>query len=279
MSLPVPVAVPFSNKYMTYLHRVVFWALLLLAVCWCFHSLRMDLSVMYEKDDVLGMLGCFYAIGCTAVFWPLVYMETVEYIYSRMAKNGRQNLEYAKLLQKDLVVATLSALALVCIYWLDSANYGLSGIDIAFVGFPLLISSLYTMVQCTRIKIAGKYLRRGVIAFKFFAILALTSLAFWLLVKNSSGEFEIDQALYLQISVLLIGLHFFLTNNLVYLIFKQGRIESSAFRHYFVNHVIRSKHGVYNKFETEMGPLNRQWQANKAKHAQEMRKRQKKKSR
>ncbi|MBC3949010.1 hypothetical protein [Pseudomonas folii] len=276
MSVPIDVAVPFSNKYMTYLHRVVFWALLLLALGWCLYALRANLFKMLVNFEFFGALKTLYIIGFTASFWPLVYMETVEYIYSRMGKNGRQSLEYAKSLQKDLVVTTLTALALACIYWLDSASYGLSGIDIAFVGFPLLISSLYTMIQCTKVKIAGKYVRRGAIAFNFFKTLAFTSVAFWLLIKNSSGELKTDQALYLQISVLLIGLHFFLTNNLVYLMFKQGRVEPSAFRHYFVHHVIRSKHGLYNMMEAEMAPLNRRLQAEKAKHAQEVRKRQKK---
>jgi len=36
---------------------------------------------------------------------------------------------------------------------------------------------------------------------------------------------------------------------------------------------------MYNMMEAEMAPLNRRLQADKAKHAQELRKRQKKKSR
>lgn len=279
MSVPVSVAAPFFNKYMTYLHRTVFWVLLLLAAGWCFYALRANPIEMLVNFEFLGALKTLYIIGFTASFWPLAYMETVEYIYSRIGRNGLQNLEYAKSLQKDLVVTTLTALALACIYWLDSASYGLSGIDIAFVGFPLLINSLYTMLQCTKVKIAGKHVRRRAIAFNFFKTLAFTSVAFWLLIKNSSGELETGQALYLQISVLLIGLHFFLTNNLIHLTFKRGRIEPSAFRHYFVNHVIRSKYGLYNMMEAEMVLLNRRLQVDKSRHAQGMRKRQKKKPR
>ena len=187
MNVPAPVAVPFSNRYMTYLHRVVFWALLLLAFGWCFYALRTNPIKMLANFEFVETLKTLYIIGFTAIFWPLVYIEAVEYIYSRLGQNGRQNLEYAKSLQKDLVGTTLTALALACIYWLDSASYGLSGIDIAFVGFPLLINSLYTMIQCTKVRIAGKYVRRGAIAFNFLKTLAFTSVAFWLLIKNSSG--------------------------------------------------------------------------------------------
>lgn len=271
------VPVPFSNKYMVYLHRILFYSLLVISFLWCLYALRANPFEMLEKWDFWGVLKATYIVGFTAVFWPLIYIEGVDYIYSRMGKNGRQNLEHARLLQKDLVVASLTALALACIYWLDSVSYGLTGIDIAFVGFPLLVNALYTLVQCTKVKIAGEYVKKKAIFINLGVVLAFLSITFWLLIKNSSGELEPDQALFFQVTVVLCGLHFFMTTNFMHLSWRQGRVETSAFKNYFVNQVLRSKHGVYNMLEAEIVQLNRRLQVRKAIHAQEVRKRQKKK--
>ncbi|MBD8708466.1 hypothetical protein IFT47_17695 [Pseudomonas sp. CFBP 13711] len=266
-----------SNEYVVYLHRGVFSSLLLVSFVWCLYALRANPLEMLESWDFWGMVKVTYVIGFSAVFWPMIYIEGVDYIYSRMGKNGRQNLEHSKSLQKDLVVATLTALALACIYWLDSVSYGLTGIDIAFVGLPLLVNALYTLVQCTRVKIAGEPVRKKAIFINFCFVFAFIAVTFRLLINNSSGELESDQALFFQVTVVLCGLHFFLTTNFMHMAWRQGRIETSAFKHYFFNQVIKSKNGWYNIMEAEMVHLNRRLRIRKAKYAQEMRKRQKKK--
>lgn len=264
---------------MRYLHRLIFYPLLLVAIGWGVLALRINpLALLYDLQ-FFALLKAMYVICFTAVFWPVAYIELVDYLHSRQGRNGRQYLDYAKSLQKDLVVAGLTALVLASIYWLDSVSYGFSGIDIAFVGFPFLVNALYTLIQSTRVTIGGQRVRKRAPLLLFGVVLAFTATAFWLLVKNASGELETDQALFLQLTILFTGLCFFLSSNFMLHAWKQGRFEASAFKRYFFSEVIRSKHQLYSGLDESLEPLNQQLAQRKSQHAAAVRKRQKGSSR
>lgn len=268
-----------AAKPLRYLHRLIFYPLLFVAFGWGVLSLRINPLTMLYDMQFFELLKATYIICFTAAFWPIAYIELVDYLYSRLGRNGRQHLDYAKSLQKDLVVAGLTALVLASIYWLDSVNYGFSGIDIAFVGFPFLINALYTLIQSTRVSIGGQRVRKRAPLLLFFVVLAFTVTAFWMLVKNASGELETDQALYLQLTILFCGICFFLGSNFILHTWKQGRFEVSAFKRYFFSEVVRSKHNLYSRLDEKLEPLNRQLAQRKSQHAAAVRKRQKGNSR
>lgn len=270
---------PFAAKLIRYFHRIIFYPLLALALGWGVLALRINPLTMIYEQQFLELLKATYILGFTAVFWPIAYIELVDYLHSRLGRNGRQHLDYAKSLQKDLIVAGLTALVLATIYWLDSVSYGFSGIDIAFVGFPFLVSALYTLIQATQVSIGGLRVRKRAPLLMFCVVLAFTITAFWLLVKNASGELETDQALFLQLTILFCGLSFFLGSNFILHTWKQGRFEASAFKRYFFSEVIRSKHQTYSSLDEKLKPLNRQLAKRKSQHATAVRKRQKENSR
>jgi hypothetical protein len=268
-----------GTRSIRYLHRLIFYPILLIALGWGVLSLRINpLALLYDLQ-FFELLKATYIILFTAVFWPIAYIELVDYLHSRAGKNGRQYLDYAKSLQKDLVVAGLTALVLASIYWLDSVSYGFSGIDIAFVGFPFLVNSLYTMIQCTYLSIGGRRVRKQAPLLMFFVVLSVTVVAFWMLVKNASGELETDQALYLQLTILFCGVCFFLSSNFLLHAWSQGRLEASAFKRYFFSEVVRSKHNLYGRLDEKLESLNRQLAQRKSQNAAAVRRRQKASSR
>lgn len=262
-----------------HLHRLIFYPVVFTALGWCVCALRINPLKLIFEMQFFELLKATYIIGFTAVFWPVAYIELLDYFHSRAGKNGRQHLDYAKSLQKDLVVAGLTALSLASIYWLDSVSYGFSGIDIAFVGFPFLVNSLYTLIQGTRVSIGGQPVRKQAPLFLFFVVLVFAVIAFWMLVKNASGELETDQALYLQLTVLFCGISFFLSANLILHTWKQGHFESSKFKRYFLSEVLKSKHNLYGQLDENLESLNRKLIQRKSQHAAAVRKRQKKSSR
>jgi len=259
---------------MLHLHRLIFYPITLTAFCWGFIALRINPFSLIFNYQFVELLKAFYIVGFTASFWPMAYIELVDYVHSRLGKNGKHYLEYSKSLQKDLLIAVITATLLASIYWIDSANYGFSGIDIAFVGFPFLINALYTLIQSTRVTIAGKPIRKRAPLLMFSVVLVISTASYWLLVKNSSGELDTDQALFLQITILLSGLSFFLSSNFMLHGWKHGRFEASAFKLYFFTEVVRSKFNFYSDLDKALKPYNQLLEKRKSQHATAVRKQQ-----
>ena len=264
---------------MLYLHRLIFYPLLLLAFLWGFFALRVNPLPLIYNFEFFALLKALYIVGFTASFWPLAYIQLVDYMHSRAGKNGRQHLDFSKSLQKDLIVAGLTAVALASIYWQDSASYVFSAIDIAFVGFPFLINALYTLIQSTQVRFAGKPIRKRAPLLMFCVVLGGTATAYGLLVKNASGELATDQALFLQLTILFAGFSFFLTSNFMLAAWKQGRFESSAFIRYFFTEVVRSQSNLYRDLDNVLEPLNKQMATRKSQHAAALRRKHKNHSR
>ena len=264
---------------MRYLHRLVFYPLSLVAFFWGFLALRVNPFALLYDFEFLALLKALYIVGFTASFWPLAYIELVDYVHSRLGKNGRQYLDYSRSLQKDLIIAGLTAVALTSIYWLDSVSYVFSGIDIAFVGFPFLVNALYTLIQGTQVSFAGKPIRKRAPLLMFSVVLGGIATAYWLLVKNASGELATDQALFLQLTILFCGFCFFLTSNFMLHGWKQGRFESSAFKRYFFTEVVKSKSNLYRDLDKVLEPFNQQMAQRKSQHAAALRRQHKNRSR
>lgn len=259
---------------MLHLHRLIFYPITLTAFCWGFIALRINPFALIFDFKFVELIKAFYIVGFTAAFWPMAYIELVDYVHSRLGKNGKQYLDYSMSLQKDLLVAVITAMVLASIYWLDSVNYGFSGIDIAFVGFPFLINALYTLIQSTGVTIAGKPIRKRAPLLMFFVVLVISATSYWLLVKNASGELDTDQALFLQMTILFSGLCFFLSTNFLLHGWKQGRIEASVFKLYFFTEVVRSKYNFYSDLDKAIKPYNQQLKKRKSQHATAIRKQQ-----
>jgi hypothetical protein len=65
---------------MRYLHRLVFYPLSLVAFFWGFLALRVNPFALLYDLEFLALLKALYIAGFTASFWPLVYIELVDYL-------------------------------------------------------------------------------------------------------------------------------------------------------------------------------------------------------
>lgn len=68
------------GKFMRYLHRLVFYPLSLVAFFWGFLALRVNPFELLYDFEFLALLKALYIADFTASFWPLVYIELVDYL-------------------------------------------------------------------------------------------------------------------------------------------------------------------------------------------------------
>jgi hypothetical protein len=215
-------------------------------------------------------------VGITAAFWPIFYIEVIDLVVSFLGKNGKIYKSYAKSIAKDFVIGFFSAIALAIVYWLDVVPYSLSGVDLAFVGIPFLLSGIYNIIQSMNIKIAGRPIN------KIPFIIILTIIFFYLfvfiflLIKNSSGELNKYQSLYLQSTILFFSFYVFTSTSLQLHMLTKGKLERSSFKAYFMTEVLNRPHGAYNNLEEPLNKTNKQIQISKAIQSASIRKKQKK---
>ncbi|MNY30063.1 hypothetical protein D3C86_1641490 [compost metagenome] len=197
------------------------------------------------------------------------------FLHSRLGKSGDFFLEQAKSVQKDLIVASITALLLALIYCLDAVEYNFSGIDIAFVGVPFLVSAFYTYIECWQIKVAGKPIRKIVALVLLGGILIMTISAITLLIKNSSSELSVECSIFLQISVILCGLQFFLGGTILLYCLSKQQARFPPFIKHFFSAVVMSPTGLTARVASGMEDTNRMWRKQKSENATAFRKKQK----
>lgn len=261
---------------MKYFHRIVFFSLLILSLVWACFALKTNPFSLLSSFEFVESLKIFYILAGTAVFWPIFYVETFDYLMSLSGRNGKLYQSYAKNIQKDVVVSFVAAFTLASIYWSNNATYDFSGIDIGYVGFPFLIHSVYMLFQTMKIKVAGKPVRKMPIIFMLAIIAIFTVLAYSTLLKNSSGEYEAYQAIWFQLTILFASFFIFTSVSFQKHSLEKGKIELSKFKKYFFSEVIRTKHGLYASLEEPLNELNKKTLQNKAKHSSSLRNKRKK---
>jgi hypothetical protein len=196
----------------------------------------------------------------------------MDYLISSFGQNGKLYKTYANSIQKDIIVSFIAALILGSIYWLDIVKYNFSGIDLGYVGFPFLIYSIYTLFQIMKIKVAGKPVRKLPIIVMFVVIAIFTILAYSILVKNSSGEYEAYQAIWFQLTILFASFFIFTSVSFQKHSLEKGKVELSQFKKYFFSQVIKSKYGLYESLEEPLKKMNKKTLQEKAKYSSSLRK-------
>ncbi|MDH4610321.1 hypothetical protein [Pseudomonas sp. BN102] len=252
-------------------HRVMFSSLFVIGLVW---GLGFALSLAPGMDTIesIGISIALGAFGLTsAAFWPAGYVLICDYIHSRLDKNGAFYLKYAESLQKDLVISVIGAILLFLVYWLDSADYSSSGIDIAFIGVPLLIGAFYSLIQCCRLKPFGNPVAKVVFLKKTLPAVMYFGVAIGLLIKNSSGELSFPQALFLQISIVLGGLQSYLGCSLIQYSLTKEEVHPSPFIEYFYESVIPSQSGITKKVAVDVRLTNQRWKQRKSERSAEIR--------
>lgn len=257
---------------MKYFHRFVFFALLAASVVWACFALKANPFSLLYNFEFIESLKLLYILGFTAIFWPMFYIEALDYYASASGRNGKLYFKYARSIRKDIVVSTLAALILGTIYWFSPIEYDFSGIDLGFIGIPFLMHAIYTYFQIMSLTIGGKPVNRLPVVIMLVAVAAFTGLSYSVLFKNSSGNFEAYQAIWFQLTILFGSFFIFTSANLQFQLVSLGRFELSQFKKYFFSEVIRSRQNIYSGMEEPLGKLNKRMAAEKSKHAASLRK-------
>ncbi|MFM5294607.1 hypothetical protein ACEUAI_10275 [Aeromonas veronii] len=258
---------------MKYFHRFVFIILLVASMVWACFALKVNPYSLLYKIEIIESLKLLYILGFTAVFWPMFYIEILDYYASVSGRNGKIYFKYAKSIRKDIVVSTLAALILGSIYWFNPTKYDFSGIDLGFIGIPFLMHAIYTYFQIMSLTIGGKPVNKLPVVIMLVAVAAFTLLSYSVLFKNSSGNFETYQAIWFQLTILFGSFFIFTSANLQFQFVIFGKFELSQFKKYFFSEVIRSRQNIYSGMEEPLRKLNKQMAAEKSKHAASLRKR------
>lgn len=257
---------------MTFVHRLIFYLLLLTAFIWACFALDTNPFALLANFEFIESLKFTYIAGFTVVIWPAFYLEVADFIASAAGKNGKLYKGYADTIQKDIVISLVAAVVLGSIYWLDMVDYSFQGIDLAFIGVPFLVHAIYTLGQASKIKVAGKAVKKLPILMMVAAALMFSVLAFMSLLKNSSGEFSALQAIWLQLTILFGSFFIFTNASLQRHFLTTGRFELSNFKKYFFSEVLCSRRGFYADLEAPLKRLAQKTREDKAKHSALLRK-------
>ncbi|MCU0092190.1 hypothetical protein N8H72_19615 [Pseudomonas koreensis] len=260
---------------MSRFHSVVFWSLLATGIVWgVFFGVNMSPGIYTLKNLAISAVYVVYGI-VLGFFWPTCYVSLASFLHSRLGKSGEFFLAQSKSVQKDMVVAAVTGGLLVLIYFLDTADYSFSGVDIAFVGVPFLVSAFYTYVECWSIKVAGRPIQKKAALVMLGGILMVTISAIALLIKNSSSELSVESSLFLQVSVILCGLQFFLGDTLLLFCLSRQQAHFPPFIKDFFSIVVFSPTGLTSRVASKVEDTNRVWQQHKSEAATAFNKKQK----
>lgn len=271
---------------MKYIHRILFYFILGVSICWAcasmfthIFSLLYNLEIIKSIDyistydfEFIECIKYMYILGFTAIFWPMFYVEIIDYISSIRGENGKLYKAYAGSIQKDVIVSSISAIVLGSIYWLDSVSYSYAGIDLGFVGIPFLIHAIYTVFQVMNTKVAGKKLKKWPLIVWLAVTVLYMLLSYSVLLNNASGHFATYQSIWFQLTILFGSFFFFASANLQLQFVKNGKYELSLFKKYFFTDVIKSKYQCYSSLEAPLKQLTANTLIEKSKHSSALRK-------
>ncbi|MDU7781670.1 MAG: hypothetical protein E7J86_21920, partial [Aeromonas caviae] len=65
---------------MKYFHRVIFYSLLVLSLVWACFALKTNPFLLLYNFEFFESVKFIYILGGTAVFWPIFYVEIIDYL-------------------------------------------------------------------------------------------------------------------------------------------------------------------------------------------------------
>ena len=182
----------------------------------------------------------FYTIAFSMLFWVLAYLEIIDYVLNMFGYGTELLKDQSLSIKKDLVIPFVSSIFLVYVYWSDTEVYSFRSIDLGSAAIPLLLSSLYVIVQMFRIKVSNKPLKRSILF--LFLLVASLILVFLLLclVQISSQNYTTAEAFWYQLTFLCASFVFFMQSHQTLYFLQVKEIYLSNFR-------IKSMTGLFTR--------------------------------
>ena len=98
---------------MKYFHRVMFYSLLVLSLVWTCFALKTNQFLLLYDCEFIELVKFTYILGGITIFWPMFYVEIIDYLISASGRNGKLYKTYASSIQKDIVVSFIAAYSLM----------------------------------------------------------------------------------------------------------------------------------------------------------------------
>ena len=239
------------------IHRLFFFLIMMLAIIWGVYALKASPLELFEMTNIVESIKITYILGVTAIFWPIFYVEIVDLAFSAADKNGELYHNYFISTRKDLIVNSTVALVLLSIYWMDGVPYSFSGIDIGIAGAPFLVSAIYDLPQLMKTKLEGTSIRKAPLLVMLIAMLAWSVFSYFMLLRDSAGNFESYQAIWFQITILCGSFYMYSYISLQLHMVRVQEFKISKFKTYFFKDVLKSKNEYYSTLEASMESLNK----------------------
>lgn len=240
------------------LHKTTYYFILSIFFTWTAVVFYSDIVSLIKTPTSFGFIQLIYVLAISLAFWLLFYLDLVDFIYSRSGKNGNFFLSFSKSIQKDMVVAVAVGIVLLSIYWSDKVQYSFSGIDIGASGVPFLISSIYISLALFKLRIKGLSLNRIPIITALSLKILLFAVFYYLLLTNSSGEFQTHQAIWVQLTVLFASFSIYTRSHLNFKMLAEEWYEVSPFTLFFINKVTFYKFSYINDIDSSFKKINKE---------------------
>lgn len=262
------------------IHRILVLTILLISFGW---GLIVVGTSIFSFPESLGKLLENYILFCILMFgvacWGWFYIEIIDFLVCLSGENGKLYYQYAISIRKTILVSVLVAVLLASIYTFDVSRYDFASVDLGFIGIAFLMNSIYTLFQITKIRIAGKALKKIPIVIMLLIVIILGVLSYYVLLRISSGAFKAHQSIWFQLTILFGSFCAYTSIHLQLQMLKLGKLELSKFKKYFINDVIKSKSGIYTELEEPFKKINKDIVQQRARYSAVLRKNNKRKRR
>jgi hypothetical protein len=218
-------------------------------------GLVLGLSAIQDRFTWYLGLPLLYGAG----FWAYPVVLTWDMVAAGTRRSSTYQCRFYKEIQRDVVVAALSGLAITAIYRSSSAHYESSSFDIFSAAIPFLIMGALTVAHITRMELMDHPMKRSYRAFMLSMITLACALAFAVSIRVASSKFNLLASTWLQITTLCVALFIYVESRRVQYVLEVERMELSP-----VLLSIFGTHGPYGK----MAPLVDRWNRLVSEHRQ-----------
>ena len=129
-------------------------------------------------------------------------------------------------IRQDIFIILRMGLVLFAVFFFGKIPIS-HGVDIAFLGLPMLFSALYVTSKIEKLKVAGRHLPSVVT--KFLILLEIFSLVLstWFLLGVAMEKFHSFESISLQISICSVSFYMFYLSNFLHFCMVKQRLEVS----------------------------------------------------
>lgn len=159
--------------------------------------------------------------------WGVATIYIIDFVAALRGRNSPYMIEFYNSVKRDLTVSAIWGVTLFSILYLLPMKYSFSSLDIASFGMPLLICSVFALIDGGTISIFKNRLPKRVV-FVLIAMVCGSYIYFaYLLLEIGGNHFSPSKALWYQITILCTSFSAFIGSYLIRFVLVKQRLEVS----------------------------------------------------